>query len=151
MSFYEDVAAKTLFATHYHELNEMADLFPKIKNYKVEVREYDDKVIFLHKVNPGRADHSYGIQVAQMAGLPAFVTNRAKEILRNLESKELTPYELKKEKLRKLQIPENQMSIFEFQDDKLRGELTDLEIEKLTPLEALNKLNELKKKVKKEG
>ncbi len=134
-----DIAAKTLFATHYHELNEMADLFPKIKNYKVEVREYDDKVIFLHKVNPGRADHSYGIQVAQMAGLPAFVTNRAKEILRNLESKELTPYELKKEKLRKLQIPEN------------RGEITDLEIDKLTPLEALNKLNELKKKVKKEG
>jgi DNA mismatch repair protein MutS len=147
----KDVAAKTLFATHYHELNEMADLFPKIKNYKVEVREYDDKVIFLHKVNPGRADHSYGIQVAQMAGLPAFVTNRAKEILRNLESKELTPYELKKEKLRKLQIPENQMSIFEFQDDQLRGEIKDLEIEKLTPLEALNKLNELKKKVKKEG
>jgi DNA mismatch repair protein MutS len=147
----KDVAAKTLFATHYHELNEMADLFPKIKNYKVEVREYDDKVIFLHKVNLGRADHSYGIQVAQMAGLPAFVTNRAKEILRNLESKELTPYELKKEKLRKLQIPENQMSIFEFQDDKLRGEITDLEIEKLTPLEALNKLNELKKKVKKDG
>ena len=144
----EDVAAKTLFATHYHELNEMADLFPKIKNYKVEVREYDDKVIFLHKVNPGRADHSYGIQVAQMAGLPQFVTNRAKEILRNLESKELTPYELKKEKLRKMQIPENQMSMFEFQDDKLRGELKDLEIEKLTPLEALNKLNELKKKVK---
>ena len=127
----------------------MADLFPKIKNYKVEVREYDDKVIFLHKVNPGRADHSYGIQVAQMAGLPAFVTNRAKEILRNLESKELTPYELKKEKLRKMQIPENQMSIFEIQDDKLRGELDELEIEKLTPLDALNKLSELKKKVKK--
>ena len=146
----KDVAAKTLFATHYHELNEMADLFPKIKNYKVEVREYDDKVIFLHKVNPGRADNSYGIQVAQMAGLPAFVTNRAKEILQNLESKELTPYELKKEKLRKLQIPENQMSIFEYQDDKLRGEIKDIEIEKLTPIEALNKLNELKKKVKKE-
>ena len=144
----EAVAAKTLFATHYHELNEMSDLFPKIKNYKVEVREYDDKVIFLHKVNPGRADHSYGIQVARMAGLPQFVTNRAKEILRNLESKELTPYELKKEKLRKMQIPENQMSMFEFQDDKLRGELKDLEIEKLTPLEALNKLHELRKKVK---
>jgi DNA mismatch repair protein MutS len=86
-----------------------------------------------------------------MAGLPAFVTNRAKEILRNLESKELTPYELKKEKLRKLQIPENQMSIFEFQDDKLRGELNDLEIDKLTPIDALNKLNELKKKAKKDG
>ncbi|MCH7722337.1 MAG: DNA mismatch repair protein MutS, partial [Bacteroidetes bacterium] len=85
----KDVAAKTIFATHYHELNEMAEIYPRIKNYKVEVREYDDKVIFLHKVNPGRADHSYGIQVGQMAGLPKFVTNRAKEVLTNLESKEL--------------------------------------------------------------
>jgi DNA mismatch repair protein MutS len=147
----ENVSAKTLFATHYHELNEMADLFPKIKNYKVEVREYDDKVIFLHRVNPGRADHSYGIQVAQMAGLPQFVTNRAKEILTNLESKELTPYEIKKEKLKKLSSAaelENQISLFEFKDDELRGELKGIEIEKLTPLEALNKLSDLKKKVK---
>lgn len=144
-----DVAAKTLFATHYHELNEMADLFQRVKNYKVEVKEYDDKVIFLHKVFPGRADHSYGIQVAQMAGLPHFVTKRAKEVLQNLESKELTPYEVKKERLRKMKLPdENQISMFEFKDDKLRGELGDLEIEKLTPLEALNKLDELKKKVK---
>ncbi len=145
----EAVAAKTLFATHYHELNEMSDLFTKIKNYKVEVREYDDKVIFLHKVNQGRADHSYGIQVAQMAGLPQFVTNRAKEILRNLESKELTPYEIKKERLKKLTSEsENQISLFEFKDDELRGELKGIEIEKLTPLEALNKLSDLKKKVK---
>lgn len=143
------VAAKTLFATHYHELNEMSDLFPRIKNYKVEVREYDDKVIFLHKVSPGKADHSYGIQVAQMAGLPQFVTSRAKEILANLESKELTPYEIKKEKLRKLAGGDvNQISLFEFQDDKFRREIGDLEINQLTPIEALNKLNELKKKVK---
>jgi DNA mismatch repair protein MutS len=147
----ENVSAKTLFATHYHELNEMAELFPKIKNYKVEVREYDDKVIFLHRVNPGRADHSYGIQVAQMAGLPQFVTNRAKEILTNLESKELTPYEIKKEKLKKMSSQTdlaNQISLFEFKDDELRGELKEIEIEKLTPLEALNKLSDLKKKVK---
>ncbi len=98
-----EVSAKTLFATHYHELNEMSELFPRIKNYKVEVREYEDKVIFLHKVNPGRADHSYGIQVAQMAGLPLYVTNRAKEVLQNLESKELTPHEERKERLRQLQ------------------------------------------------
>ena len=144
-----EVAAKTLFATHYHELNEMAEIFPRIKNYKVEVREYDDKVIFLHKVNPGRADHSYGIQVAQMAGLPMFVTNRAKEILQNLESKELTPYEEKKEKLKKLKRAEdNQISMFEFHDDELRGEINELEINNLTPIEALNKLHELKKKVK---
>jgi DNA mismatch repair protein MutS len=142
-----ELRAKTLFATHYHELNEMAEIFPHIKNYKVEVREYEDKVIFLHKVSPGQADHSYGIQVAQMAGLPRYVTNRAKEILENLESKELTPYEVKKEKLKKLK-PEsdNQIGLFEFRDDKLRGEINGIEINNLTPLEALNKLSELKKK-----
>jgi DNA mismatch repair protein MutS len=144
-----EVAAKTLFATHYHELNEMAELFPRIKNYKVEVREYDDKVIFLHKVNPGRADHSYGIQVAQMAGLPQFVTNRAKQVLQNLESKELTPYEIKKEKLKNLKAGnENQLNIFEVKDDKLRDEIDEIQIDSLTPLQALNKLQELKKKVK---
>jgi DNA mismatch repair protein MutS len=143
------VAAKTLFATHYHELNEMSSIFPRIKNYKVEVREYDDKVVFLHKVNSGGADHSYGIQVAQMAGLPKFITSRAKEVLQNLESKELTPYEIKKEKLRKLK-PDfaNQISLFEFKDDEIRKEINEMEINNLTPLDALNKLSELKKKVK---
>ncbi len=146
-----DLSAKTLFATHYHELNEMADLFPKIRNYKVEVREYDDKVIFLHKVNPGRADHSYGIQVAQMAGLPLFVTNRAKEVLDNLESKELTPYEIKKERLKKLkQENDNQIGLFEIRDDKLRDEIDNIEINNLTPIEALNKLSEIKRKMKQE-
>jgi DNA mismatch repair protein MutS len=145
-----DISAKTLFATHYHELNEMAELFPKIKNYKVEVREYDDKVIFLHKVNPGRADHSYGIQVAQMAGLPLFVTNRAKEVLDNLESKELTPYEVKRERLKKLKSEaDNQISLFEFKDDELRSEIKGMELDNLTPIEALNKLSELKKKMQK--
>jgi len=144
-----DLKAKTLFATHYHELNEMAEIFPRIRNYKVEVREYGDKVIFLHKVNPGSADHSYGIQVAQMAGLPQFVINRAKEVLQNLESKELTPYEERKEKLSKIKTRnENQINLFEVQDDKLRGEIDQIEIDKLTPIEALIKLNELKKRVK---
>ena len=145
-----EVAAKTLFATHYHELNEMAEIFPRIKNYKVEVREYDDKVIFLHRVNAGSADHSYGIQVARMAGLPKFVTSRAKEVLQNLESKELTPYEEKKEKLQKLQRADNQISMFEIKDDKIRNELKELQIDGLTPIEALNKLNDLKKKIKDE-
>ncbi len=140
--------AKTLFATHYHELNEMAELFPRIKNYKVEVREYGDKVIFLHKVTPGGADHSYGIQVAQMAGLPQFVTSRAKEVLANLESKELTPYEVKKAKLARLKNQDNlQISLFEMKDDSLRKEISDIPINELTPLEALNKLSELKKKL----
>jgi DNA mismatch repair protein MutS len=142
---------KTIFATHYHELNELAELYPRVKNFKVEVREYDDKVIFLHKVSPGTADHSYGIQVAQMAGLPKAVTDRAKEVLTNLESKELTPYEVKKERLRQLQQPEHvvQLNLFEAKGDNLRKELDELEIEKLTPLEALNKLNDLKQESKK--
>ncbi|MBN1302308.1 MAG: DNA mismatch repair protein MutS [Melioribacteraceae bacterium] len=144
-----DLSAKTLFATHYHELNEMSTIFPRIKNYKVEVREYGDKVIFLHKVTPGGADHSYGIQVAQMAGLPLFVTSRAKEVLENLEGKELTPYEIKKAKLAKLKKEdEYQINMFEFKDDELRKEISDIQIDNLTPVEALNRLNELKKKLK---
>ncbi|MGK9367644.1 DNA mismatch repair protein MutS [Melioribacter sp. Ez-97] len=146
-----EIAAKTLFATHYHELNEMAEIFPRIKNYKVDVREYGDKVIFLHKVKPGSADHSYGIQVAQMAGLPVYVTNRAKEILINLESKELTPYEIKKEKISRMRkIDEMQINLFEMKDEELRKEIEDLPIDSITPIEALNKLNELKKKIKEE-
>ncbi len=142
------VAAKTLFATHYHELNEMAEIFPRIKNMRVEVKEYGEKVVFLHKVSEGSADHSYGIQVAQMAGLPIFVTNRAKEILNNLEGKELTPYEVKKSKIAKFKQDKDQLNLFEFQDDKLRKEISDIPIDAITPIEALNKLNELKKKVK---
>jgi len=143
-----NLSAKTLFATHYHELNEMAEIFPRIKNYKVDVREFGDKVIFLHKVTAGGADHSYGIQVAQMAGLPQFVTSRAKEILANLESKELTPYEIKKEKLAKLKKEEGfQINLFEMKDELLRKEISDIPIDELTPIQALNKLNELKKKL----
>ncbi len=143
-----NVAAKTLFATHYHELNEMAEIFPRIKNMRVEVKEYGEKVVFLHKVSNGSADHSYGIQVAQMAGLPGFVTKRAKEILNNLEGKELTPYEIKQKKINKFKQDKDQLNLFEFQDDRLRKEISDIPIDALTPLEALNKLNELKNKVK---
>jgi DNA mismatch repair protein MutS len=143
-----NVAAKTLFATHYHELNEMAELFPRIKNYKVDVKEYGDKVIFLHKVTAGGADHSYGIQVAQMAGLPLFVVNRAKEILENLEGKELTPYEVKKAKLAKNKSnDDSQYSLFELKDDEIRKEISDLSINEITPMDALNKLNSLKRKI----
>jgi len=143
------VSAKTIFATHYHELNELAELFPRIKNYKVDVREYGDKVIFLHKVTPGYADHSYGIQVAQMAGLPLAVTKRAKEILANLEGKELTPADEKKAKIRK-HIEENyyQLNLFEAQPDPIHKAISDLDINAMTPLEALIKLQELKSKSK---
>jgi DNA mismatch repair protein MutS len=160
---HERVGARTLFATHYHELNELADLFPRIKNYKVEVREYGDKVVFLHKVTPGFADHSYGIQVAQMAGLPEEVTERAKSILKNLEGSELTVHGEGEGSGFKVQgsgnkrkgrvAPEVQMTFFEMparhpsggRDDALREELKKIDVEKMTPLEALQKLAELKK------
>jgi DNA mismatch repair protein MutS len=151
---HERVGARTLFATHYHELNELADLFSRIKNYKVDVREYGDKVIFLHKVTPGFADHSYGIQVAQMAGLPEEVTERAKKILKNLEGSELTvhgdglPAEALAQggkKRGRIAGPEIQLTLFEMRDDALRKELKNIDVEKMTPIEALQKLAELKK------
>ncbi len=155
------IGAKTLFATHYHELNELADLFPRIKNLKVEVREYGDKVIFLHKVTPGFADHSYGIQVAQMAGLPDEVTERAKKILKNLEGSELTLHEDTKNQQLKAKSGEHravgriapaeiQMTLFEMKDDKLREEIKKLDLEKMTPLEAMQKLAELKQSIQNE-
>ncbi|MGB9663858.1 MAG: DNA mismatch repair protein MutS [Ignavibacteria bacterium] len=145
-----NVAAKTLFATHYHELNELANIYPRIVNYKVDVKEVGDKVIFLHKVIPGYADHSYGIQVAEMAGLPISITRRAKQILKNLESKELSPLDHRKKKQKEEDDDDRiQLSLFEIRDDAIRKELEELEIDKLTPLEALIKLNELKNKTKK--
>jgi DNA mismatch repair protein MutS len=154
---HERVRARTLFATHYHELNELAELFPRIKNYKVEVREYGDKVVFLHKVTPGFADHSYGIQVAQMAGLPEEVTERAKAILNNLEGSELSVHGESEEARFKVQgsgakrkgrvAPEVQMTLFEMRDDPLREELKRIDVDTMTPLEALQKLAEIKKRV----
>jgi DNA mismatch repair protein MutS len=145
---HQRIGAKTLFATHYHELNELAEHFPRVRNYKVDVREYGDKVIFLHKVVPGFADHSYGIQVAQMAGLPEEVTERAKKILKNLEGSELTlSGEGKHSDRTRIGGDDIQMTMFEMKDDALRNELRGLDIDKMTPLEALEKLSELRKRV----
>jgi len=145
---HERIGAKTLFATHYNELNELADVFPRIKNYKVDVREYDDKVIFLHKVMPGFADHSYGIQVAQMAGLPEEVTERAKQVLKNLESSELVVRTREKKEVRfEKRDGEVQLTMFELKDDKLREELLHLDLERMTPLEAMQTLAALKSKI----
>jgi DNA mismatch repair protein MutS len=141
------IGAKTLFATHYHELNELADLFPRIKNYKVDVREYGDKVIFLHKVLPGFADHSYGIQVAQMAGLPEEVTERAKKILRNLEESELNVYSSGRQLKGRIPPPDIQMTLFEVKDDRLREDIRKLDVENMTPMDALQKLADLKKQI----
>jgi len=127
--------AKTLFATHYHELNALASLYPRIKNSRVEVKEVGDKVIFLHRINEGTADHSFGIHVAQMAGLPDVVTKRAKEILKNLEKRE--------ERARRKD--EFQINLFEYKDNTINDVLNKIDVNNLTPLEALNKLVELKR------
>jgi DNA mismatch repair protein MutS len=143
---HERVGAKTLFATHYHELNELAEHYARIKNYKVDVREYGDRVIFLHKVVPGFADHSYGIQVAQMAGLPEEVTERAKKLLKNLESSELVLGHGRGTSPGGTPEPGAlQMTLFEAKDDELRRDLDDLDVDRLTPLEALQRLAELKR------
>ena len=127
----------TLFATHYHELTELAELFPGVRNYNVAVTEADEQVIFLHKIVPGAADRSYGIHVAQMAGLPAPVIARANEILKQLEAssgKTLPEIHEEKEQLRL--FPEN---------NPLMDAFKKLDLESLTPIQALNKLYEWKK------
>jgi len=134
-----NIRAKTLFATHYHELNSLADVYDRIKNYRVEVREYGDKVIFLRTITEGTADHSYGIQVAQMAGLPDTVTARAKEILKSFEEKEY----------RRKHSNDFQISLFEIDKseiikDKFKKVIDDIKLENTTPLDALNILKKLK-------
>ena len=162
---HEHIGARTLFATHYHELNELADTFGRIKNYKVDVREYGDKVVFLHTVTPGTADHSYGIQVAKMAGLPDELTERAKTILSNLEETQLRPHgeegdgagfrpngHLHGSGRRKVSPkPEEriQLTMFEMKDDELRSTLAKLDIDAMTPLEALKLLAKLKSSLEK--
>ena len=145
---HERIGARTLFATHYHELNELAELFPRIKNFKVDVREYDDRVVFLHTVTPGSADHSYGIQVAQMAGLPADLTDRATAILHRLEATDLTVQGTAQTEGGRLRGGGMQLTLFEPQDDTVRRKIASLELETMTPLEALAALAELQKDVR---
>ncbi len=140
------VAAKTLFATHYHELTELELILPRVKNYNVSVKEWGDKIIFLRKIVPGGSDQSYGIQVARLAGLPREVISRAKEVLANLETDVLTPNKMPKlARHRKGASPRVvQLSLFKPADGALRKKLEQIDVNNLTPLEALLKLNELK-------
>jgi DNA mismatch repair protein MutS len=137
------IGSKTLFATHFHELTELAKFLPGVKNYNVVVKEWGDEVIFLRKIVPGGCDDSYGIQVARLAGIPKQVLERAKEILADLENGELAQQKLPKPKPKPVSY---QLSIFSPKDTQITEELKKLDLEKLTPIEALNKLNELKKK-----
>ncbi len=145
------VAAKTLFATHYHELTELELLYPRIKNYRVTVKEVEDSVIFLRKIERGGIDNSYGIHVAKMAGLPEDIIERAKEVLHNLEANEMSPSRIPRIAGRRSgsSADRNQLSLLELmKKSQVEEALEKMEIEHITPLEALLKLNELKKMIK---
>ncbi|MDR0814142.1 MAG: DNA mismatch repair protein MutS [Bacteroidales bacterium] len=145
--------AKTLFATHYHELNEMENSFPRIKNYHVAVKELDQKVIFLRTLTRGGSEHSFGIHVAQMAGMPKSIVNRAEEILKELESSQQSAVGNQQSSVAK-PIAElgykregYQLSIFQLDDPvlkQIRDEIKKTDINSITPLEALQKLSEIK-------
>jgi DNA mismatch repair protein MutS len=140
--------AKTLFATHYHELNEMEKSFPRIRNYNVTVKELNSKVIFLRKLMPGGVAHSFGIHVARMAGMPKSVVTRSEEILKELE-KSHDSLEKPIANQTNVNVHEGfQLSFFQLDDPlvkDIRDKLKKIDINNLTPMEALNKLNELKK------
>ena len=141
--------AKTLFATHYHELNEMTNSFERIKNYNVSVKEIDGKIIFLRKLKKGGSEHSFGIHVAKMAGMPREIVKRANTIMGQLESS----HSAEKLKERAKNINKNdemQLSFFQLDDPALmqiRDEILDIDINTLTPVEVLMKLNEIKKHI----
>lgn len=141
-----DKKAKTLFASHYHELNELANDLERVKNYNVSVKEVADKVIFMRKLKPGGSEHSFGIHVAQMAGMPNEVVLRAHEIMIGLEQEKVSAHN--KEKLKEIpKSAEFQMSMFEANDPnyvKVKEILEQLDINRISPVEALLKLNEIK-------
>lgn len=139
---------KTLFATHYHELNEMAKTFSRIKNFNVSVKEANNTILFLRKLVPGGSEHSFGIHVAKMAGMPQWVLKRANEVLKTLESSHVN--EKISDKTKKITQENMQLSFFQLDDpilEAIREELMGIDINTLTPVEALMKLNEIKRKL----
>lgn len=146
--------ARTLFATHYHELNDMEQSFKRIKNYNVSVKEVDNRVIFLRKLERGGSEHSFGIHVAKMAGMPKSIVKRADEILHQLETENRQEgIQSAKPKMegKKAHADGVQLSFFQLDDPvlcQIRDEILHLDVNNLTPLEALNKLNDIKKIVK---
>jgi DNA mismatch repair protein MutS len=143
------LGAKTLFATHYHELVELAEYLPRVKNFNVAVTEQKGDVVFLRKIVPGGADKSYGIHVAQLAGLPRAVVHRAHEVLEDMEG-DGTGKTSKGSKSKRSAPPTLQISLFG-EKSPVVEELEKLDIDSLTPLEALTKLYQLKKKAKGES
>jgi len=143
--------AKTLFATHYHELNELAPFLNRVKNYNVSVKEVSNKIIFMRKFVPGGTEHSFGIHVAKMAGMPNTIIDRAKEVLKKMESAH-TSQHLKKGTKTKEANDNFQLSFIQLNDpllEQIKDEIINTDINTLTPVEALMKLNEIKKLLKK--
>ena len=149
--------AKTLFATHYHELNEMEKSFQRIRNYNVSVREANGKVIFMRKLVRGGSEHSFGIHVAKLAGMPISIVERANQILADMEGSSIAPVQAHQPTVKmgsgkaSVSAPEGmQLSFFQLDDpvlEQIRDEVKTLDINNLTPLEALNKLSDIKKLV----
>jgi DNA mismatch repair protein MutS len=136
--------ARTLFATHYHELTELERYLPRVRNMNMAVAEEGDKVIFTHKVIPGGADRSYGVHVAQLAGMPRAVVNRANEILSELEELQAEQRERVRQKFRSAA---RQLALFSAAPHPVIELLQGLKVEELSPLEAINKLYEMKRMV----
>jgi len=146
---HDAIGAKTLFATHYHELAELEQQLSRVENYNATVEETEDKVIFLRKIVRGAADNSYGIEVAKMAGLPDKVISRAKAILAELEEGDSESVKKVQKSKKRISPKEDlQISLFEMGDSKLRDALEGIDVNKITPIEALIKLSELKHLIK---
>jgi len=148
IEFLHDTPARggiTLFATHYHEVTDLAKTKSRVANFSVAVKEWNDQIIFLRKVVPGAADKSYGIQVAKLAGIPQSVIERAREILTTLERKERDVVE--ETRRRGPAAPVRQLGLFGAREQDVLDALRALRLETLSPIEALNKLDELKKRL----
>ncbi len=140
--------ARTLFATHYHELNEMEKSLSRVKNFNVSVKEADGKVIFLRKLVPGGSEHSFGIHVAKIAGMPPSIVQRAEQVMRELEANNSGEGISRPQTQTLVSGGAHQLSIFQLDDpvlSQIRDEILELDIDSLTPLEALNKLNGIKR------
>jgi len=143
--------ARTLFATHYHELNEMERLFQRVKNYNVSVKEADGKVIFIRKLVPGGSEHSFGIHVAKIAGMVPSVVKRAEQVLHELERNNSGDGISRPQTQTIHDSGTHQLSFFQLDDpvlSQVRDEILNIDVNALTPLEALNKLNDIKKILK---
>lgn len=148
-----EIKAKSIFATHYHELQELSNLYENIQNYQIQVIETGKDIIFTHKLIPGGSSNSFGIHVARMAGLPAKLTSRAEELLEQLEKTSSENENSKNKKIdtksiKPRKVEPRQLSIFEFRDDELREKIQGIEVEKITPIQAIQLLYELKNLMK---